>query len=372
MGCFLIRLKLNLRDRTACICLCICAVIMIVVLLQLNLHAAERSALPVGLEIKGSGPLTERAADSFRSNEAVFIYEGSYDELHELLTDGYIYCIVSLGEDFDRNIAQGRTDGIMTLYSAKDNKIATIIGDIAAGCCMDAVCMYKAYNTYAGLGAGRNDTLSGLGQLFGIGGDASDNDGHKHVIGSIVQYSELLENMENSGGYDYDFQFEYINTGEKESREITNGLIYRQVICGLMGLLLILCTFCTCSMITKEYENGIRDRIRTSAQPAALTAASEILALFVFSAPLSAVVLIFGKNAGMLMLNLALILISTAVFYLLANVLRNVFAYQLLGAVLTIVVGVCGFISIFEGLQGGKLFGYTPLGVYIRLMSELL
>ena len=371
MGCFVIRLKLFFRDKTAIICLCACALITVAVMMQLNLHAAERSALPVGLEVKGNGPLSQKAADSFRQNEAVYIYEGSFDFLYELLTDGYIYCIVSFNEDFDRNIAQGATDGIMTLYSAKDNKIATIVGDIAAGCCMDAVCMYKAYNTYAGLGSKGSDTLSGLGQLFGIGSGA-DADDRKHTIGNINEYAAYLKEMEDSGEFEYSFEFEYVNTGGKENRDITNGLIYRQVICGLMGMLLMLCAFCTCSMITKEYENGIRERIKTSAQPAVITGITEIFALFMCTAPLAAVIMILGKNLSMLLLNLALILLSTTVFYLIANILRNVFAYQLAGAIVTIVAGVCGFVSIFEGVAGGKLFGYTPMGIYIRIMSEML
>ncbi|MBO4415678.1 MAG: ABC transporter permease [Lachnospiraceae bacterium] len=396
MGGLKLRLKLFLRDRTAIICWLACAVIMISVLMQLNLHAAERSALPVGLEIRGNGALTERAAKSFRENEALYVYEGSYDTLYGLLADGYIYCIVSINENFDSFIMSGKTDEIMTLYSAKDDKVATIVGDIAAGCCIDAVCMYKAYNTYDGL-----NPLTGFGgllQSFGIGRDAddgsnTDTDGYVRRIVNINEYSDLLSTMEESGDYDYDFAFEFVNTGSKENREITNGLIYRQVIVGLMGLLLMLCAFCTCSTITKEYENGIRERIRTSAQPAAVTWLAEIAGLFICSAPLSLIVLIFGKSQGdggitgtagadsgtaagtlaaMVLINVIFVLISTIIYYFLANILRSVFAYQILGAFVMIALGICGFISIFEGLQGGYIFGNTPMGIYIRIMCGLL
>ena len=391
MGGLKLRIKLFLRDRTALICSVSCAVIMIAVLMQLNLHAVERSALPVGLEVKGTGILTERAAESFRENEALYVYEGDYDTLYGLLADGYIYCIVSLNEDFDSMIMNGRTDGIMTLYSAKDDKVATVVGDIAAGCCIDAVCMYKAYNTYDGL-----NPLSGFDGLlksFGIGRDddtMNNKDGFVRKVVNISEYAELLSSMEKSGEYDYDFSFEFVDTGAKESREITNGLIYRQVIVGLMGMLLMLCAFCTCSTITKEYENGIRERIRTSAQPAVITGVSEIAGLFICSAPLSLIVLIFGRNAGledaagasgrsvsgsliiMVLINAFLILISTCLYYLLANILRSVFAYQILGAFIMIALGVCGFISVFEGLQGGNLFGNTPMGAYIRIMCRML
>ncbi|MCR5321786.1 MAG: ABC transporter permease [Lachnospiraceae bacterium] len=367
MGSVRLRLKLFFRDRTALICWLACAVIMITVLMQLNLHAAERSALPVGLEIKGQGPLTERAAKSFRENEALYVYEGSYDTLYGLLADGYIYCIVSINEDFDRLIMNGRTDEIMTLYSAKDDKVATVVGDIAAGCCIDAVCMYKAYNTYDGL-----DAMNGM---------------------DINEYSAILSQMEDSGDYDYNFTFEYVDTGTLDNREITNGLIYRQVIAGLMGMLLMLCAFCTCSTITREYENGIRERIRMSGEKASLTRLMEMTGLFLCSAPLSFIVLIFGKNAGsggndsalgvtgrsvisslivMILINVLLVMISTVIYYFLANILRSVFAYQILGSAVTIALGICGFISIFEGLRGGHIFAYTPMGLYIRMICAYL
>ncbi|MBR4726048.1 MAG: ABC transporter permease [Lachnospiraceae bacterium] len=371
MSCFGIRLKLFLKDRAACICWIACAFILTLVLMQLNLHAAERSALPVGLEVRSEGMLAQRAVKSLHECESLYIYEDNYDTLFDMLTDGYIYCIISIGEDFDRRIALGESDGIMTLYSAKDDKVATVVGDIAAGCCMDAVCMYKAYNTYVGLSADNDQTLSGLGQLFGIG-NGSDEERGGRVIGSIDEYSNLLNDMETSGNFDYDFDFKYVDTGASTDRDINNGLIYRQVITGLMGLMIMLSAFCSCSIITREYESGIRTRIRISAQPAALTGIAEILALFVCTAPLALVVLIFEINIPMILINLALILGSVVLYYLLANALRNIFAYQLTGSFVLIALGVCGFVSIFEGLAGGRIFSATPMGIYIKIMSDLM
>ena len=373
MGCFGIRLKLFLKDRAACICWIACAVILTLVLMQLNLHATERSALPVGLEVKSDGLLAQKAAKSLHECESLFIYEDDHEALSDLLTDGYIYCIISIEEDFDSKIAQGKSDGIMTLYSAKDDKVATVVGDIAAGCCMDAVCMYKAYNKYAGLSAG-NDGLSGLGQLFGIGPGSGLGD-TAQTIGSIGEYSEMLAAMEESGEYDYDFDFKYIDTGaarDTSGREMTNGLIYKQVITGLMGLMIMLSAFCSCSIITREYESGIRTRIRISAQNALRTGAGEVAALFVCTAPLALVVLIFDINIPMIAVNLVLIFASVLMFYLLANVLRNIFAYQLTGSFVLIALGICGFVSIFEGLAGSRVFSSTPMGIYIRMMSDMM
>ena len=242
MGIFIMRIKQFIKDRTALICWIVCAGVMIAVLLQMNIHAVERSALPVGLVSDQKGQLAQKASQRFRENSALYVYEDEFDDLYKLLADGYIYCIVEFKNDFDERIKNGDTDGIMTMYSAKDNKIATIVGDIASGCCMDAACMYMAYNAYTSL------------------------NGKPRSISDIDDYAMLLSQMEESGEYSYTFDFEYIDDGSDIKKEITNGLIYRQVIFVLLGMLIMLSVFGTCSTITKEYESGLRRRIKLGAQ----------------------------------------------------------------------------------------------------------
>ncbi len=354
MGIFLMRIKQFVKDKTALICWIVCAGVMIAVLLQLNLHATERSALPVGLVKVHDGELALRASERFKNNKALYVYEDDFESLYKLLADGYIYCIVEFKSNFDERIKSGETDRIMTMYSAKDNKVATIVGDIASGCCMDAACMYIAYNRYSGL------------------------DGSEKTIGNIDEYADLLAQMEQSGEYDYTFEFEYINNGAGIDKEITNGLIYKQVICVLLGMLIMLSVFGCCSTITKEYESGLRRRIRTSSQSAFSIALSEISGIFVCSLPLAFGVLLFRSDQGdvdifkLLLINIGLIFFSVIVYYLLANILKSVFAYQISGAIILTAFGVCGLVSIFEGVISVNLFRNTPIGFYVRLMCETL
>ena len=353
MSSFVLRIKLFFRDRTAVICWIACAAVMIAVLFQLNIHAAERSAIPVGLEVRDDSVIAGRVRDRIRENEALYVYEGDYEYLYGLLADGYVYCIIRLDENFGTQIMNGKTDKIMTMYSAKDNKVAAVVGDIAAGCLMDAVCMYKAYNVYS--------SLEG-----------------EHLITDIDDYAGLLSQMETTGGFDYTFDVTYIDTGAADERQISNGLIYKQVITGLMGMLLMLCAFCSCSAVTREFENGIRRRRSTCAKSRMLLGIGEIAGMFVCSSPLALTALLLGSGRGygnvalMVLCNLGMILFAVVLYYLTACVTGSVFAYQLLGGALLIVLGICGLISIFEGIAGSEIFSYMPAGAYIKLMCRLL
>ena len=358
MGSFSLRLKLFLKDRTAVICWFACAAVMAAVLLELDLHAAQRAAVPIGLEVKESGVLCAATRDRILHNDALYTYEGDYESLNTLLADGYIYCIISMAPDFDERLINGDTKGIMTMYSVKDNKVAALVGDIVAGCIMDAVCMYKSYSVYEGLQRD-NDMLNSDG-----------------IPGDIAEYADLLKSMENSGDYDYDFDIHYTDTGRVDNRVLSNETVYRQIIAGLMGLLLMLAVFCSCSAITREYEQGIRKRIDCSPQNRFMASAGEICALFLCSSPLAFVVLIFSKDHGpgdiiaMMGINLGLILFSVFIYYTAAVITRSISAYQLLGSVMLIGLGTCGIAGVFAGVLELGFLKITPLFIYIEMMSR--
>ncbi len=347
-----------MRDRTAVICMCLTVLVLLFVLGALNIHASEMSALPVGLVADGQADLNSSVAgtisDRIRSNEALHVYSGSLDELKDMLADGYIYCIIELGPGLEETVRRGEYKGIMTMYSAKDSPVAALIGDIAAGCAMDAVCMYKAYNTYSVL-------------------ESAGEKEHADLAG----YSARLETMKRDGGYDFVFDTEYIDTGKKVENEITNALIYRQVIAGLIAMLLALTAFSACNPITREYAAGIRGRLSISAKGSVLLCIGEAAGLFTCCMPAAILAgLLSGRSIkavlSMILLNTVLLAVAVAGSYLLALVLKNVMAYQVAGTILIITLSTAGFISIFEGLTGGNLFIHTPVAAFIRCYTEFL
>ncbi len=352
MNSYLLRIKLFWRDRTACICMILCAAVMLIVLTGLNIHAGTGSALPVGLITHAGADGTEHyignsIAQALRSNEALNVHEGTESELKELLADGYIYCIIEFDPEIDRLIENGEYKGIMTMHSAKDSPVATIIGDIAAGCAMDEICMHKAYNKYSSLSEAADDHIA------------------------QAEYRRLLDSMRNEGGYEFVFDTDYVDTGKQIAKEVTNALIYRQVIAGLTAMLLMLAAFCACGPVSVEYASGIRNRLKISSTSDLKLFIQEACGLFTCCAPVAALAGFLsgaGLRSALLMtaLNLALLAAAVAMYYILSAVTANLFAYQTAGTVLLIILSAAGFISIFEGLAGKQVLAHTPIAAYIR------
>lgn len=352
MNYFILRIKLLLKDRTAMICYAVSAAVILAVLLSLNVHAAERSSIPIGLVVKDESGEALDLKKALHDNPALYVYDGSYKEMTNLLLDGYINSIFIIEEGYGDRVRAGDVEDLILVYAARDDRISAVIGDITAGCMMYEICIDKAYNKYKSL-----TSPEGVGKI---------------TRGEYVSY---LEELAATEGFTFTFDVTYTEAGHTTAAsEITNGMIYRQMIAGMLAMLLMLITFCASNTITVEYENGIRRRLKCLAGGRMGMICGEIGAIFVYVLPLAcvsaAVMYLPGSISDALrlfVLNAVFSLLFSGLFYACSCAARGVFPYQLLGAVLIVVCGTMGFINVFSGFLGTGLFGYTPVSAYIKL-----
>ncbi len=151
MNDYLLRLKLLFKDRTAGICYLVASVVILVVILGLNIHAEERSSLPIGLVNEDAGEKSAELAEKIRTSESLYVYEDEFDPLYDLLLDGYINCIFVIKKGYEKSVTDGDPSEVLGIYAAEDDKISTVISDIVAGCMMYEVCLDKAYKRYLNL-----------------------------------------------------------------------------------------------------------------------------------------------------------------------------------------------------------------------------
>lgn len=359
MNDYKLRLKLLLKDRTAGICYIVSLVVILIVILGLNIHAEERSSLPIGLVLEDKSEKASELAGRIRETEALYVYENELDPLYDMLLDGYINCIFVIKEGFQEAIADGDAIEVLGIYAAEDDKISTVISDIVAGCMMYEVCLDKAYKRYSGL-------------------EKADPD---HVKMTYPEYAEYVRKMAEDDTFRFAFDVTYADagTGKISTADITNGMIYRQMIAGMLAMLMMLVSFCSFNSVVAEYENGIRTRLKTVAGSRLLRSVKEIAAVATYCLPvvlLISVMLLdqagFKACVRILLLDLAFILFFCIMFYIFTVLCRNVFAYQLLGTVTVTVLGALGFISAFRGLIGENLFFNTPIAFYIDLFIKAL
>ena len=359
MSEYKLRLKLLLKDRTAGICYIVASVVILIVILGLIIHAEERSSLPIGLVLEDHSDKAAELAERIRTTEALYVYENDLGSLYDMLLDGYINCIFVVKKGYGDSLTDGDPIEVLSIYAAEDDKISTVISDIVAGCMMYEVCLDKAYKRYQGLEAPSED----------------------YVKMTYAEYAGYVKKMAEDDTFRFVFDATYVDagTGKISTSDITNGMIYRQMIAGMLAMLMMLVAFCSFNSVVSEYENGIRSRLRTIAGSPLIRSIREIAAAATYCLP--AAILISAmliKQTGVaaslwiFLLDLAFILFFCIMFYVFTILCRNVFAYQLLGTVSVTVLGAMGFISAFRGLIGDDLFINTPVAVYIDMFIKAI
>ena len=345
MSRFILRLKICLKDRTAGICYFVSVVVMFCLLLGLSSVAEERSAVPIGLYVDDDSEEALRLAEKMRATSSLYIYEDSLDELKELLLDGYVNSIFIIEKGYGERVRGTDVDNLVTVLCGKDDQMSVMISDIVAGAMMYDICLNKSYRLYA-------DSLPT---------NALDKQ----------QYSDYIWKLYDS--HDYAFNFESVYKDPKvkkiEERQVTNGMIYKQMIAGMLAMLLCLMAFVSCNCFCIEYENGVAYRLKEFPGSRIPKEIMDFFGIFMYTLPLSIVAGLLFSDIKAVIASIVYLMVLCAVCTFISKAVKKTESYQLVGAVLVIGLGVLGFVSVFSGIIGGPEFlRYTPNAIYINLL----
>lgn len=348
MNYLILRLKTLLNDRTSIICYALSVIVILAVLFGLNLHAQERSSLPIGLICEDDSEMAVKIVDRIRGNSAVYVYEGSFDELFELMTDGYVNSIFVIKSGYAEKVQKGYTSNLVDVYAASDNKISTVLQDVFAGAMMDDICLNKAYITYS--------------EAVG-----SDTDGTL----SLDEYSQYVarEGLDDSYKFSFQMSFEDGISTPKNITDITNSMMYRQMIALMLAMLIMIVIFSSFSVSMHDKEIGLTKRLAVSQTIGAVIFAYEIVAMLLFVLPMLVLVsFLFGADSALKLfaVNIVFALFVCIVFSLLVRIASSAFLYRFIGTAIVLVLSIFGFISIFEGLMGIDIFRATPVAWYVE------
>ena len=345
MNRFVLRLKIALRDRTAGICYLVSAVVILALLMGLDSAGEERSAIPIGLAVHDDSSEAEKFVTGLKNTPAVYVTEGEVDELKERLLDGLINCIFVVDEGFGEKIRQGFPDEIITVISGEDDRMSVILSDITAASIMYDICLNKGYRGYKAVGEQSRMTKE--------------------------EYAERAARLKGDSDFAFTFNLTYedSSTQKIEEKEITNGMIYKQMIAGMLAMLLCLISFVSCNCFCLEYEAGVAYRLKELPGKRFPMETMDFLGIFVYTLPLGLVSgFLFGGMNGVVY-SLVYLLIMCIVCTVISKLIKKTESYQIAGAVLVIGLGVLGFVSVFSGIIGGPEFlKYTPNAIYINLL----
>ena len=357
MGSFTLRLKLLLSDRIATVCYALCVVVMLSVFFNMNLHASDNSKVPMGLLCESDSPVALRLRDRLLGSDALRVTEGTMDELEELLMDGYIGSIFVIGDDYEEKLREGVREDLIKVISPSDDTSSIIVQDIVAGYMMYDVCFFRTYDEYR--------------TLPGNGTDILTEEEYAAFVAEVAEDPDY--------GFDFDIRYVDIENPDKSDISVTTAMIYRQIIAGLIGMLLLVLVVCGCNGFALEHGQSISMRRRTTGGNLYAAYALEMLAVLVYLTPavlLSSLIMI--KESGpagavvIFLLGEALCALFILFCFALTRVVGSASSYQLVGTVVCLVFGACGFISTFSSLTGTEVLGATPVAVYIKQFADML
>jgi len=327
---------------------------MISLLFNMNLHASETSRVPVGVVCESASPAAERLNKRLLESDALRVTSGTMEELTQLLMDGYIGSIFVIGDDYEEKLRSGIREDIIKVITPSDDTSSIIVQDIVAGYMMYDVCFFRTFEEYSSL---------------------------PDMSVTEEEFSEYVASVAENPMYDFDFDIRYIDVGsrDKNNAEITTAMIYRQIIAGLIGMLLLVLVVCGCNGFATENVQSIALRRRTIAGNLFNAYLLEMAAVLVYLTPailLSALIMIGESGPGgavlVFLMGEALCMFFIIVCFVLAAVIKSASAYQLVGTVICLLLGACGFINTFSSISGTPLFGWTPVAAYINAFVEVL
>ncbi len=345
MSRFVLRLKICLKDRTAGICYLISAIVMLALLLSLDSAGEERSAIPVGVVVNDDSPEARNFVEGMKNTPSVYVNEGSLEELKEKLLDGLLNCIFVIDEGFGEKIRMGFPDEIITVISGEDDRMSVILSDITAGNMIYDICVNKTYKAYLALGAENKKSRD--------------------------EFMKSMDKEKEDSSYDFTFDVKYENVSSKklEEKQITNGMIYKQMIAGMLAMLLCLIAFVSCNCFCLEYESGIATRLKELPGKRVSFEIMDFLGIFVYTLPLSLVAGFLLSDIKGVICSIVYLLVMCILCTFVSKLIKRTESYQIAGAVLVIGLGVLGFVSVFSGIIGGPEFlKYTPNAFYINLL----
>ena len=214
-----LRLRLFVRNRMICAVIFLAAISFFLLIRDFNLQAQNRAAIPIGVVNEDQIDHTPTTASTqllhgLSESSSLLVYEGTQNELEELLYDGYINCIFVIKQGYEKRLLAGETKELITVYEGQDDSLAMIISDIVAGEMMYQICLARGIQIYQNIPPGENG---------------------KHSYKEYQQYAKQLLESEK---FDYSFSIIYVDTGQivQEKKELNNSLLYRQILAGIAAM----------------------------------------------------------------------------------------------------------------------------------------
>lgn len=360
---FLLRMKMIIKDKPTLLVLFISTVLFSLMVHTLSSAVEDRSAISVGVVDNDRSSSSEELVARLKKVPALKIFELEKEELLELMQDEMIMSVFVIEEGYDGKLLSGDMKDSITMYYKEDNKAVTALADIVAGEMMYSICFNESFRSYEQIAF----------------------EGVKHSKTQYKQYmGQLLSDRED---FNFAFQMIYVNpeTTIIIEEPISNSLLYKQLIIGILGILTAFIAMFILSATVREKETGVKDRLKISRFNSLVQDCGNFTALlftegmvcFIYSVMIyhqqpTKDLLLWASSYLLLLLN---VMVLGGVFMLIAKLVRSMIFYQLLCSVLILLTGGLGFYHLLTGLyqsMADGLLKFVPNNWFIQGFTDII
>ncbi|MDD5935880.1 MAG: ABC transporter permease [Clostridiales bacterium] len=363
-------LKLLVRDRITMFVFFFSCFCFFFICSTLNFSAEDQSKLPIGLanldcvEEEGISLATDgskQLVDRILSSNSFRVMQGSVDNLKVSLRNGEINCIFVINKGYEQSLKRGYTKGIITLYKSSGNKTASMLADVFAGEMIDQICVEKSYLAYKKL------DFTDMKEL------------------NEEEYKQYVEKMKADDEFEFVFDVKLYDpeTTNSSYEKLGNAVLYREIVAGIFAMLLSFVILFSFTYVCMEKEQGILLRKRLTLLSrlsceignlvSVLTTTFLLCLIFVFCICYYAKV--FNGFGALLWLSIRYTIVVSLIFMVLARIAKSVVSYQLIGAIVILILGMLGFCTLVDGIAFKNLLNLlenTPNGWFIQKFVDII
>ena len=323
--------------------------------------ADEKTSIPVGVIDSDNSERSKNIVENLKNVPSLYIIEGEYEELEHQLVEGNVYVIIEINKGFEEFLKEGKKDKLLTQYYISGNKNMSLVSDVVLSQVLDDICYFACIRAY-----------------------------HQHDeydLRSDKEYQEHLRHIyeEYKGSVDFDFEIVNIESNKNVTDNVSNGIIYKLVMVGIITILVSFITLFASNVIISDIRYNTHVRMNISHANCISKAIGDLLALFITSLIyiILSFIILFGKLGlnsfdEVLQMIIGLVLFNVmvcGVFVLLANVVvKEPVMFQIIGAFTVCLMGIFGSFEIIAVLVPDfmkKLANIIPNVYVVRLYNKL-
>ena len=357
----LLRLKLLLTNKKLIILYIFFIVLSASIMLTFSKEAEEKSSIPIGIVDLDNTDISRTIINRLSCDETIRVVKGSRDDLLKKLETGEVYSVFVYEKGFSKKLLELDTSGIINHIYPKDAMFGQIISDIVLSPMLDDVCYLYCRQQYY------------------------HNEKRYIKISTKDEYENYFRNLYQTESKKVSFDFKVISNQVRNSDKLKTKLLYFEIIIGISAILIILVSMIIGNIFIDDYIKGVHKRLYISTMKTSSILLGDFLASVVVSAGFGTIVSVilfkeleitkFNQIIKLLLLIWALECTISMLFVLLSRACKDFVAYQLIGSMCVLILGISGAVYILGFLVDKSISNklvFAPVATLINGYKNII